>query len=104
MSLVANAGADLERAPHRGSRLLLAVGIAVGAVLLYLSLRGVAWRDALQTVRRGNMELLALAFPLMTLSYSLRSIRWGILIGAVDGITPVKTFWAVCVGYLANLC
>ncbi len=42
------------------------------------------------------------AVALNSISYILRSLRWGVLLRAERSISPVTVFWATMLGYLAN--
>ena len=87
----------------RWSRWLAIIGVALAAILLYLSFRGVAWSEMESTVRSGNAFEWGLAFPVLTASYFLRSLRWRALLRAVDDVGRVSAFRILCAGYLANM-
>src|SRR5690242_3369470 len=83
-------------------RWMLFITLGLAAVLLFLAFRGVNWGDMIQTLRSGRIELLALAFGVITVSYFLRGMRWRVLLSAERLLHPVTVFWGTCAGYLGN--
>jgi len=80
--------------------LLFAVLLAAG--LLVLTLHGVKWGEMLVTIRRGHPQYLLFGFAVLTLSNSIRALRWRILLSAEKRIAPITVFWAASLGYLGN--
>ncbi len=80
--------------------LILTLGIAAG--LLYLALRKVNWSELMTTLSRGNLELLALAVGMLSLSCLARGLRWRVLLSAEKLLPPLTVFWATMTGYLGN--
>jgi uncharacterized protein (TIRG00374 family) len=79
---------------------LLVVVIAAGALLL--AFRGVDWREMLTTIQRARFRYIALACLISTASYTIRGLRWRVLLSAEKTIPPGTVFWANMIGYLGN--
>ena len=63
--------------------LYVSLSLALAAVLLYFSLRGLDWSSVLATLRSVRPERLALWFAfIIILSFPLRAARWRILLSA----------------------
>ena len=79
-----------------------AIALALAAVLLYFSLRGIEWRQVWHILSTTRLDYLALTFALGIVSLFLRAVRWRVLLQA-GGPVPVATaFWATCAGYFGN--
>ena len=78
------------------------VSIAVSAVLLYFSLRGVDWRHVGQIFRTANWRYIAAAGCITSFSFFLRAVRWRILLNAEAWFSVGTVFWANMAGYLGN--
>jgi hypothetical protein len=83
-------------------RWMLFITLGLAALLLYLAFRGVDWGKMVETLRQGNVALLALAFGVITVSYFLRGMRWRVLLSAEKLLHPLTVFWGTCAGYLGN--
>lgn len=79
---------------------LLTLLLAAG--LLLLALRGVDWNELVTTLQGGRADYLALACIVLTLSFLLRGVRWGVILSAERRIPPLTMFWATSAGYLGN--
>jgi glycosyltransferase 2 family protein len=99
-SLPDDARENMPEKRKRQSRWMLA--LTLGALLLFLAFRGVDWGVMLDTLRSGRVELLALAFGVVTVSYFLRGQRWRVLLSAERVLHPITVFWGTCAGYLGN--
>lgn len=76
--------------------------VALAAGLLFYSLRGIDWRQAIHIIRGASLPLLALSCAIISAALLLRAIRWRILLNA-QGQVPVATaFWATAAGYFGN--
>ncbi len=76
-------------------------GLALGALLVWLSLRGIEFQgliDGFRTIRRGYI-LPALA--VLLLMQILRSIRWGIILRPIAKVDQLSLFSVTSVGFLA---
>jgi uncharacterized protein (TIRG00374 family) len=87
---------------RRASRWTPVLALLLAGVLLFLAVRGVNWRDLLETLRHTRLEFLALMFCVGSASSFLRGLRWRVLLSAEKPIAPVTAFWATMVGYLGN--
>jgi uncharacterized membrane protein YbhN (UPF0104 family) len=71
-------------------------------VLLYFSLRGVAWGRVWATIAGARWSLLALAAGITTFSFFQRALRWRILLNTETWFSVGTVFWANMAGYLGN--
>jgi glycosyltransferase 2 family protein len=80
------------------------VGIAAGlaAVLLYYSLRGIAWQDVGRLVTNADAGLLALMTAAAVVTMFLRAWRWRILLNAEAHVGVAAAFWATAAGLFGN--
>ena len=83
---------------------LLYWGIAVllAAVLLYFSLRGIAWSRVWLTLSHAKAKYVALWIVLNSTSMFLRALRWRILLRSAAPVTVATAFWATAAGYFGN--
>ncbi|CAN5609025.1 lysylphosphatidylglycerol synthase transmembrane domain-containing protein [soil metagenome] len=79
-------------------------GAALGALLLYLALRGVDLATVGQALRDAEWWWAVPLTIVVLLSHWLRAWRWRLLLSAADvrGITTVQAFSSLMVGYMAN--
>jgi hypothetical protein len=80
----------------------LAVAILLAAVLLWLSLRGIEWREVGRVLGRANPGLLALTGAIATFTLWLRAFRWTILLNAEGRVPVAAAFWATAAGLFGN--
>lgn len=94
----------IEKSDKRGRLRFwtLLATLALAAVLLFLAFRGVHWHEMLKTAREGRPQWLALAALTLTVSLSLRAVRWRILLSASRRIPMPAVFWATAIGYFGN--
>lgn len=78
------------------------VALALAAVLLYFSLRGIQWRDVWTLISGAKPGYLALAVSLATLALFLRAMRWRILLCSGSTVEVSTAFWATSAGYFGN--
>jgi uncharacterized membrane protein YbhN (UPF0104 family) len=78
------------------------VALALAAVLLYYSLRGVDWRHVWILLREADLAWVGATLALMSGALVLRSQRWRMLLIAGAPISSLYAFWATSVGYLGN--
>lgn len=79
----------------------LVVGIFIGAVLVYLSVRGIDFRDVadgFKTIRYGYVIAVLIALLLMQ---ALRSWRWGVILSPLEKVDQLSLFSVTSVGFLA---
>ncbi|MBC8089079.1 MAG: flippase-like domain-containing protein [Phycisphaerae bacterium] len=80
-----------------------ALGIALSALLLWLTLRGVEFRDVWQVLRSSNLALFVLGTAVATCMFPLRAIRWQPILEPVAGRIPFAPLWrATAIGMMAN--
>jgi uncharacterized protein (TIRG00374 family) len=77
-------------------------GLALAAVLLYFSLRGVRWPEVGTLIRGAKPHYVAFICALASGSYFLRAIRWRVLLNSEGNVTIPGAFWATAVGYFGN--
>jgi len=79
----------------------LVAGILLGAVLVYLSVRGINFQDVadgLKTIRYGYVIAVLITLLLMQ---ALRSWRWGVILSPLEKIDQLSLFSVTSVGFLA---
>jgi uncharacterized protein (TIRG00374 family) len=80
-----------------------ALGISLSALLLWLTLRGVAFRDVWAVLRASNLWLFGLGTVAATCIFPLRARRWQPILEPVAGRIPFKPLWrATAIGMMAN--
>lgn len=84
------------------SRWWLFFSIFLACFLLFLAFRNVEWKDVSLTLLNGNPFYLFLSCLLLTVTYSIRSLRWRILLLTEQCISPIRVFWITMIGYLGN--
>jgi glycosyltransferase 2 family protein len=90
--------------PFRPSLRVLStvIAIALAAVLLYFSLRGIEWRRVGQILASARVPFVLFCCALSSLTLFLRAFRWRILLTS-EGKVPVSlAFWATAAGYFGN--
>ncbi len=88
--------------PQRRSPWLLAFSLALAAVLLYFTLRGLDWAAFWTTVRNGRYVFVLLVVPIASANYFIRAVRWSIFVRWQAKAPLTSVFWANMVGYLGN--
>ena len=80
------------------------IGVALSAVLLYLSLRHVNFQEVIRYVRGARTLPIALAVVLATLTFCLRIFRWQLLLLGNEGERlRLGPLWhAIAMGFMAN--
>ena len=87
-----------------GNILKYGVSIALAAVLLYFSFRGVSWGDFLEGLRACRWQFVILSMLFGVLAFYLRALRWRELLLPIDRTTSRLTcFNAINISYLVNL-
>jgi len=89
---------------RRGGRMGLATILIVvlAVILLIAAFRGADWPGMLATFQKGRLDLLALSFLTLIVSYFLRGMRWQVLLSAEKPVALPIAFWATAIGYLGN--
>jgi len=81
----------------------LALGIALGLVLLYLFLRGVAWDELAAAFRSADKGYLAAVVAATVVIYVARAWRWGYLLDPLARVRFMRLFSATVVGFMTGL-
>jgi len=81
---------------------MLAVALAIAAVLLYLSLRGIEWSAVARTLRGADARILALTAVTGAFSMFLRAWRWQVLLNAEARVSLSSAFWATAACQFGN--
>jgi uncharacterized protein (TIRG00374 family) len=87
---------------RKSSALSWLITLSIAAAALYYSLRGVDWGSVGFTLAHADPRYLALVLVFTSLSIFVRSVRWGLLLGAEEKLAVSTVFWATAVGYLGN--
>lgn len=81
--------------------LQLIVVLVIGGVALWLALRGVHWGEFTAALGTLDLVLFAAGFGCFLLLHLLRSVRWGVLVRAVQpGVTFRSTLSICSVGFM----
>lgn len=79
------------------------IGIALSALLLWLTLRGVEFRDVWSVLRGSNLPLFLIGTVVATCIFPLRARRWQPILEPVAGRIPFGPLWrATAIGMMAN--
>ena len=78
------------------------VSLALAAVFLYYSLRGIDWKQVWETMRHANPALILSVVCISSFGLFLRSYRWRVLLSAQQEVSISLAFWATAAGYLGN--
>lgn len=78
------------------------LGLILAGIFLYLALRGMDWAAFARTLRQANWPILLVAFPVSSLSYWMRGLRWRGLLNTPRPPAASQVFWINMVGYLGN--
>lgn len=81
---------------------MLGFSLALAAVLLYFTLRGLDWGAFWNAIRNGRYEILLLTVPIASASYFIRGMRWAVLVRSEASVPVLSVFWANMVGYMGN--
>jgi len=85
------------------TNLRAAIGIGLSALLLWLTLRGVAFRDVWTVLRTSNLPLFLLGTVVATCIFPLRARRWQPILEPVAGRIPFGPLWrSTAIGMMAN--
>ena len=77
------------------------LGILISVVLVYLSVRGINFRDILSDLKNIQLSYIALFLILVILMQWLRSYRWGVILQPLEKIDQLSLFSVTSVGFLA---
>jgi glycosyltransferase 2 family protein len=79
----------------------LMVGVALGFVLVYLSLRGIEFRQVADGFRQVRMDYVLLSLLIIVFVQALRSFRWGLMLRPLACVNQISLFSVTSVGFLA---
>ena len=82
--------------------LKLIIGLAIGAVFFYLTVRSVNFGQVLAALTQTNYWLVALSAGVMMTAHGLRAMRWRFLLAPVKLLHTRSLFSALLIGYAAN--
>jgi uncharacterized protein (TIRG00374 family) len=82
--------------------LMLAVALAIAAVLLFYSLRGIDWHECGRILAGASLPLLAICVLLTSATLFLRAFRWRVLLNSRLHVNVSRAFWATASGYFGN--
>lgn len=89
--------------PVPGRRTIsLGVAAVLAAGLLYVSLRGIEWRQVARIVTSASPARLGLLAVISTSTLLLRAYRWRVLLNAEGTVNLSTAFWATAAGYFGN--
>jgi glycosyltransferase 2 family protein len=80
----------------------LAAGLLIGAVCVYLMLRGVDFAEVARALAQAQYGYVLLAVCVMLASHCLRAWRWRYLLAPVKTVNIASLFTALMIGYAAN--
>jgi uncharacterized protein (TIRG00374 family) len=81
---------------------MLAAALALAAVLLFYSLRGIDWREVERLVSGASFPLLLVTAFLSSVALFVRACRWRVLLNSTLRIGVAQAFWASAAGYFGN--
>jgi uncharacterized protein (TIRG00374 family) len=77
------------------------LGIALSAILIYLSVRGINFHDTLHDLKKIHLSYVVFFIGIVFLMQYLRSYRWGIILQPLQQIDQFSLFSVTSVGFLA---
>jgi uncharacterized protein (TIRG00374 family) len=78
------------------------IGILIGAVFVYLAVRGVSIRQMLDALAEANYFYVLLAVLVNMFSHYLRALRWQYFLAPIKIVNSGSLFSALVIGYAAN--
>ena len=82
--------------------LRIAVGVAVGVLLLWLAFKEVTWSEVLDVLRSLSYKWIAAGIALYYLALATRSFRWWLILKRIVGLTLRQVSVALLLGYAVN--
>ncbi|MCX5820650.1 MAG: lysylphosphatidylglycerol synthase transmembrane domain-containing protein [Deltaproteobacteria bacterium] len=76
-------------------------GLALSALLVWLSIRGIEFREVIDGFRTIRCDYVLPAIAAMFLMQLLRSIRWGLILRPIGKVDQLSLFSVTSVGFLA---
>ena len=88
---------------RRGLRpLIVAAGLVVTVVCMYLAVRGVALDDAVDSLAGSNLLWLVPTLPIFALAVAMRAVRWWSVFAPAERPPMRAITYALLVGYFFN--
>ena len=82
--------------------ILAAVGLVIGAVMVWVLFRNTDWDEVFASIRGISLMWLALAHVPLLLSFPLRVQRWSYIVRVEHKVSFRKLFSATQIGFMAN--
>ena len=79
----------------------LLLGIVLGIVLIYFSVRGIDFNETLTHLKKVHLGYAGLSLFFIILMQALRSYRWGVILQPMEKISQFTLFAVTSVGFLA---
>jgi glycosyltransferase 2 family protein len=76
-------------------------GLALSALLVWLSVRGIEFQGLIDGFRTIRCKYILPAVAVLLLMQILRSIRWGLILRPIGKVDQLSLFSVTCVGFLA---
>lgn len=77
------------------------LGLLIGAILVYLSIRGIHFQDVINGFGAVKYKYVYPALMIFFFMQVLRSWRWGIILSPIDKVDQLSLFSVTSVGFLA---
>jgi glycosyltransferase 2 family protein len=77
------------------------LGVLISGLLVYLSVRGIDFRDVIHSLQQIRFIYVALATLIIIAMQWLRSYRWGVILQPLEKIDQLSLFSVTSVGFLA---
>ncbi len=84
------------------NRVKIALALLVGALLLYLALRGLDLGHVGAVIGRASPSVLVIALVVYLSAYFVRSLRWRLILRPIQPITISESFSMLMAGYFLN--
>lgn len=97
-----NSAPESKPSPRRSRLVYWLIALAIAAVLLYFSLRGIEWGEVWRILSHADCALVAFGFGISTFALLLRSLRWRVLLRSRAPVDIPTAFWATSAGYFGN--
>lgn len=78
------------------------VAVAIAAVLLDISLRGIDWSQVGRILLRARWGYVAVWIVVGSIALVLRAVRWRVLLQSRTAVRLSTAFWATAAGYFGN--
>jgi len=78
------------------------IGVLFALVCLYFAFRGISLQQLWAVLSRAQSLPIFLALCLYIIGYTLRSIRWSVLMRPIRAVSATELFWPLIIGFFAN--